>query len=120
MLEIILLHFLKIEEKPTPSATVNNEGLESCIESQVDTGKALDIAEYIRKSAEKQGMGTPPKDINSEIKRNNLEQEWDQFNKKVQDTPKKTDAWETMEYQTPLHVQRNTESEPIDEKAMMS
>ena len=60
-------------------------------------------------------MSIPPKDISSEVKSSSLEQEWDQFNKKLQDTPKTTDTQENMEYQTPLHVQKNTTSEPMDE-----
>lgn len=121
------LHLLKIEDKPTPSVTVNNEGPNSHIESQVDTEKALDIGkaqdtekttESSSKSAKKQGMSTPPKDISYDIKRRSLEQEWDQFSNKLQDTPKKTDAQETTEYKTPLHVQKNTESEPMDEQVM--
>lgn len=42
-LEIILLHVLKIKDKPTHSVIVNNEGPNSHIESQVYTGKVLDI-----------------------------------------------------------------------------
>lgn len=121
--KIIMLHLLKIEDKPTPSVTVNGEGPNSHIKSQVDTRKALDtrkaqdsenIAKSSRKSSKKQGMSTPPKDISSETKSNSLEQEWDQFNKKLQD------AQENMEYQTPVHLQKNTESESMDEQATMS
>ena len=61
-LKIIRLHLLKIEDKPMCSVTVNNEGPNSLIESQVDIGKALDIRndqdtentiDSIKKSAEK-------------------------------------------------------------------
>ena len=85
-LEIISLHLLKIEDKPTPSVIVNSEGPNYCIESQVDTWKSLDtrraqdtenIAESNRRSAEKQGMSSPTKDIGSEIKINSLEHQWD-------------------------------------------
>lgn len=31
-----------------------------------------------------------------------------------------TDTQETMEYQTPLHIQKNIESEPMDEQATTS
>ena len=83
------MHLLKIEDKPTPSVIVNSEGPSSRIESQVntektlDTGKAQDTdntAESNKKSAEKQVMSTPPKEINSKVRGNSLEQEWDQFN----------------------------------------
>jgi len=99
------MHLLNIEDKPTPSVTINSEGPSSRIESQVntkktpDTGKAQDIdntTKSSRKSAEKQVMSTPPKEINSKVKGNSLEQEWDQFNWKLLDTPKTTDTQEII------------------------
>ena len=80
--------------------------------------KSQDIKNKMESStrlAEKQDISDLTKGTSFEIKSSNLEQELDQFNKKLQDTPKTTDAQETMEYQTPLHVQKNTESESIDE-----
>lgn len=100
-LAVILIHLLKIEDKPTPSVTINSEGPSSRTMSQVNTDKTLDMrkaqetdntTESNRKSAEKQVLSTPPKEINSEDKGNRLEQEWDQFNYKPQDTPKTTDT----------------------------
>ena len=76
---------LKTEDKLTPSVTVNNEGPNSRIESQVDTWKAQDtknIMESSKRSVEKQVIIYLTKDTGSEIKSNSLEQEWDQFNKK--------------------------------------
>lgn len=109
--------------------TVNIEGPSSHIESQVNTEKTLDIgkAQYTdnttesnRKLVEKQVMKTPPKEISLEVKSHNLEQEWDQFNKKLEDTPNTTDTQETMKCQTPLHNQENTESKQMDEKVTTS
>lgn len=62
---------LKIEDKPAPNVTADNEGPNSHIESQLDIGKALDTGraqdtkntmESSRRSAEKQGMSNPTKD----------------------------------------------------------
>jgi len=65
-------------------------------------------------------MINPTKDIGSEIKSSSLKQEWDQFNKRIQDTPKTMDVQETTEYHTPLHTQNITESELMDEQATNS
>ena len=76
-----MLHLLKIEEKPTPSVTINSEGPNSRIESQLDIGKALDTGraqdtkntvESSKGSPKKQGMSDPTKDIGSEIKSSSL------------------------------------------------
>jgi len=69
-LEVIPMHLLKIEDKPTPSVTVNSEGPSYRIMSQVniermpDMGKAQEIdniEESSRKLVEKQVLSTPPK-----------------------------------------------------------
>jgi len=95
------MHLLNIEDKPTPSVTVNSEGPISCMESQViaektpDTGNSQDTNNTTvssRNSTNKYVMSTPSKEINSKVKGNSLEQEWDQFNQKLQDTPKTTDT----------------------------
>lgn len=126
MLAIIPLHLLRIEDKPTPSVTINIEGPTSCTTSQMNIEKTLDkrkaqetdnTTKSSRKSAEKQALITPPKEISLEIKGSSLEQEWDQFNQKLEDTPKMTDTKETMECQTPLHIQENTASKPMDKKS---
>lgn len=65
-------------------------------------------------------MITPPRYIGFEVKKKSSLEEWDKFNKKLQDTPKTTYTQETMEYQTTLHVCKNIESEPMDEKATTS
>ena len=41
-LEIIPLHLLRVEDKPTSIVTINKEGPNSHIESQVDIGNAQD------------------------------------------------------------------------------
>ena len=65
---------VEIEDKPTPNVNVNSEGPSSCIESQVNTEKTPDTRkaqetdntmESSRKSAEKQVLSTPPKEISS-------------------------------------------------------
>ena len=100
-LEVIPMHVLKIKDKPTPSVIVNSEGPSSRIVSQVNTEKTLDmgkaqeidnIIESSRKSIKKQVLSTPPKEISSQVKGNNLKQVWDQFNQKWQDTLKMTDS----------------------------
>lgn len=86
--EIIPLHLLKTKEKPTPNVTVNREGPNSRIESQVDTRKELDTGksqdtentvEFNRMSTKNQVISDLTKDIGSEIISNSLEQEWDQL-----------------------------------------
>lgn len=61
-LEVIPMHLLKIEDKPTPNVTANSEGASSWVDSHIKTDKTLDIgktrdtdniAESRRKSAEK-------------------------------------------------------------------
>jgi len=44
-LKIIPLHLLRTEDKPTTSITINKEGPNSHLESQVNIGKAKDIGE---------------------------------------------------------------------------
>lgn len=107
-LETIPLHLLRDDDKPTPKVTINSEGPNSRIESQVNTAQDIGktqqieiIAESSRRSAEKQVISDLTKDIGPEVKRSDLEQEWDQFNKMVQDTPKTKNAPEIIEYHTP-------------------
>ena len=49
-----------------------------------------------------------------------MEQEWDQFNKRLHDTPKTTDAQETTEYHTPLQTYKTLEFELMDEQGTSS
>lgn len=41
-LEVIPIHLLKLEDKPTPSVTIDNEGPISRVDSQVNIEKTLD------------------------------------------------------------------------------
>lgn len=59
------------------------------------------IAESSRRSAEKQVISDLTKDTGPEGKSSDLEQEWEKFNRKLQDTPKTTNVLETIEYHTP-------------------
>lgn len=45
-----------------------------------------------------------------------MEQEWDQFNKKLQHTPKTTNVQETTEYHTSHQTQKISKSEPMSEQ----
>ena len=81
-LEVIPMHLLKPEDKPTPSVTVDSEGPSSRIDSQVNTEKKPDIGkledadnttESNRKSAEKQMIGTSTTEISLEVKDSSLE-----------------------------------------------
>lgn len=133
---MIPVYFLKHEDKPTPSVIVNSEGPSSPVYSQVNTEKTpntwkpQDIDNIIEsnwKSAKKQVMTTPTKEISSEIKGSSLEQEWDQYNKKLQCTPKVKNTQETVDYKTPLHVDKDTKpksigeySKPMEEQATTS
>ena len=49
-----------------------------------------------------------------------MEQEWDDFNKKIQDTTKKTDVQETIRYLTPHQTQKVSEFEKMDEQGTSS
>lgn len=42
-IEVIPMHLLKIEDKPTPSVTVNSEGASSWVDSHINTDKTLDV-----------------------------------------------------------------------------
>ena len=91
-LEVIPMHLLKIEDKPTPSVNINSEGPSSRTVSQVNTEKTPDTGksketynttESSRKSSKKQVLSSPPKETSSYVKGISLEQEWDQFNQKL-------------------------------------
>lgn len=48
--------------------------------------------------------------------RNDMKQEWDQFNKKLQDTAQAKDVQETTRYHTPQKTQKVSEFEPMNEQ----
>ena len=123
-LQVIPRHILKSKDKSTPSVTIDSGGPSSHVDSQVNIEKTPNIgkpqdadntAKSGRKSAEKQVMSTPTTKINSEVKGSSLEQEWDQFNKKLQGTPKATNTHEIEEFKTPLHVHKDREPKSICE-----
>lgn len=138
-LEVIPMHLLKIEDKLKPTVTINSEGPISRVDSQISTDKILDsgkardidnIVDSSRKLAEKQVMSTPTTEISSEVKGSSMEQEWDQFNLKLQDTHKMTNTQETVECKTSLHTEpkyldkqsksMDEKSKPMDEQATTS
>lgn len=123
-LEVIPMHLLKPEDKPTPSAIVDSEGRSSRVDSQVNTEKTPNTRkpqdgdntnESSRKSVEKQVMNTSTTEISLEVKGNILEQEWDPFNQKLQGTPKAKNTKEIVEYKTPMHVHKHTKPKSIGE-----
>jgi len=54
-------------------------------------------------------MDTSTTKTNSKAQGTSLEQEWDQFNKKLQDTTKAPNAQEIEEFKTPLKIHQDTE-----------
>ena len=125
-LQVIPMHLLKLEDKSTSSVTIDSGGPSSQVDSQVNTKKtpntgkpqdADNMVESSRKSIEKQVMSTSNTEISSEAKGGSLEQEWGQFNQKLQGTPKASNTQETEEYKTPMHVHKDTEPQSIGEQS---
>ena len=130
------MHLLKLKDKSTPSVTIDSGGLSCQVDSQVNNEKtpnagkpqdADNTTQSSRKLVKKQVMRIPTTEISSEAKCSNLDQEWDQFNQKLQGTPKSTITQETEECKTPLHVHKDTEpksvseqSKPVEEQATTS
>lgn len=118
------MHLLKPDDKPTPSNTVNRAAPSSQKDSKENTentpniGKVHDVhntAESSRKRVEKQVMDTPATETSSEAQGTSLEQEWDQFNQKLQYMPKAPNTQETKEFKTPLEIHQDTEPKSFGE-----
>lgn len=121
------MDLLRTDNKPTPSVTIKGREPNSHIESRrnaaQNTGKTQETeatTESSRRSAEKQVKIDLTQDTGPKGKSNDMQQEWDSFNKKLQDTTKKTDVQETIRYLTPHQTQKVSEFEKMDEQGTSS